>query len=401
MVGNAEAGLRFQLIDRHPWSFHADGIWFLLIQALLVTPLLFAGMVLAGWRHRADRNVVHSYFAWLGMLIIVGFFVLGFFADTERVSFHWPLPGYVALLPLLPGVLLGWPRWLRRLTLAMAAVGLVAMLGYYAAVSVPSLRARTAAEKWYPNNFAGWSRLEDAVRGLRARMPADTRIVADNFKDGAELGFALQDADIPVFPHPLNRKHGREPQLKLWGLSVANRADIGRHPILLVVGASEVEYKHLLTQYHSLCARVGPLPPPKVVNVDHGSQRFLLFALPRLRAKGICTTPAMAWVDRPVVDARVGRSFDVTGWAFKDGVGLRKVEVMLDGLPVAQARYGLVNTGVARYWKQSNDPQQPNVGFRARIDVGAVQPGRHWLGLRLRGRDGSVEDWAEQPIVIR
>jgi hypothetical protein len=283
----------------------------------------------------------------------------------------------------------------------MAAVGLVAMLGYYAAVSVPSLRARTAAEKWYPNNFAGWSRLEDAVRALRARMPADTRIVADNFKDGAELGFALQDADIPVFPHPLNRKHGREPQLKLWGLSVANRADIGRHPILLVVGASEVEYKHLLTQYHSLCARVGPLPPPKVVNVDHGSQRFLLFALPRLRAKGICTTPAMAWVDRPVVDARVGRSFDVTGWAFKDGVGLRKVEVMLDGLPVAQARYGLVNTGVARYWKQSNDPQQPNVGFRARVDVGAVQPGRHWLGLRLRGRDGSVEDWAEQPIVIR
>src|SRR5512133_3093833 len=43
-MGNAEAGLRFQLIDRHPWAFHADGIWFVLIQALLVTPLLFAGM---------------------------------------------------------------------------------------------------------------------------------------------------------------------------------------------------------------------------------------------------------------------------------------------------------------------------------------------------------------------
>jgi hypothetical protein len=26
--------------------------------------------------------------------------------------------------------------------------------------------------------------------------------------------------------------------------------------------------------------------------------------------------------------------------------------------------------------------------------------GRHWLGLRLHGRDGSVEDWAEQPIDI-
>ena len=32
-----------------------------------------------------------------------------------------------------------------------------------------------------------------------------------------------------------------------------------------------------------------------------------------------------------------------------------------------------------------------------------LQPpsGRHWLGLRLHGRDGSVEDWAEQPIDLR
>ena len=25
-LGNAEAGLRFQLIDRHPWAFHGDGV---------------------------------------------------------------------------------------------------------------------------------------------------------------------------------------------------------------------------------------------------------------------------------------------------------------------------------------------------------------------------------------
>src|SRR5690606_20746123 len=120
---NAEAGLRFQLVDRHPWAFHADGVLFLVIQALLVTPLLF--------------------------------FALGFFADTQRVSFHWPLPGYLALLPLLPAVLAGWAPWLRRATWAVAACGLLVVLGYYAAVSVPSLRAQSAAMKWYPSNFAG------------------------------------------------------------------------------------------------------------------------------------------------------------------------------------------------------------------------------------------------------
>ena len=40
-IEHADAGLRFQLLDRHPWRFHADGIRFLLVQAVMATPLLF------------------------------------------------------------------------------------------------------------------------------------------------------------------------------------------------------------------------------------------------------------------------------------------------------------------------------------------------------------------------
>jgi hypothetical protein len=297
-------------------------------------------------------------------------------------------------------LLLTWPRWLRMATAITAALGLVAMLGYYAAVSTPAIRAQTAASKWYPGNFAGWDELAVVVRELHATMPSDTRIVADNFKVGAELGFALDNPDIPVLRHPLNRKHGRAPQLRLWGLHSAGRADWGRAPVLLVVGASEVEYKYLLRRYHVLCAEAGPLPPPKVVNVDHGRQRFLLFALGRKRAHRPCVTPAMAWLDAPVSDARVGKVFDVAGWAFKDGVGLQRVEVLLDGIVVATADYGLDNAGPKRYWPFSSDPHHPHVGFQARVDASGVAPGRHWLGLRLHGSDRSVEDWSERPVVI-
>ncbi|MGV8931003.1 MAG: ArnT family glycosyltransferase [Luteimonas sp.] len=408
---NAEAGLRFQLVDRHPWAFHLDGLWFIAIQGLLVTPPLFVALLAAAGQRR-DRSIEGvRYLAGLGGLLVLGFFVLGFFADTRRVSFHWPLPGYLALLPLLPALLDRWSPWLRRLTWTVAACGLIAVLGYYAAVSMPSLRAQSAALKWYPSNFSGWRELAAVVRQQRAAMPAGTRIVADNFKIGAELGFALGDPDIKVLDHPLNREHGRAPQLRLWGLRSAGRADWGDDPILLVVGASDVEYKHLLQRYHVLCDLVGPLPKPRVLNIDHGRQRYVMFAFDGKSAKpskpaattaaAACTAPAMAWIDSPAIDARAGKTLEVNGWAFKDGVGLEGVDVLLDGKVVGKAQYGLPSPGTAAFWKISNDPGHPNVGFRAHVDVGNLAPGRHWLGLRLHGRDDSVEDWSEQPLTIQ
>ena len=402
-LGNADAGLRFQLVDRHPWAFHADGIAFIAIQAVAVTPLLFVAMAHAGWRGRHGVLPATRYLALLGGLVVLGFFALGFFADTERVSFHWPLPGYLALLPLLPGLLDRWPRALRMATWLLAAVGLLGTLGYYVAASAPQLRARTAAEKWYPSNFAGWNELARAVDRERDAMPSGTRVIADNFKVGAELGFALSDPDIPVLDHPLNHKHGRAPQLALWGLRHEGGKDWSDTPALLVVGVTEVSYKDLLDRYHALCGMVGPLPPPRVLNVDHGRQRFALFKLQSHR-QGPCTTPAMAWIDAPAGGADVERRPEVKGWAFKDGVGLARVEVLVDGRVVADAAYGRRYDGLQRDWPPSNDPQHPDVGFSAQLDLQdpvTFAPGRHWLGLRLHGRDGSVEDWSEQPIQLR
>ena len=408
---NAEAGLRFQLVDRHPWSWQSDGTWFIAIQALLATPLLFAALLLGGWRGaRADSEPVR-FIALSGGLVVLGFFVLGFFADTERVSFHWPLPGLVALLPLLPLTLMRWPRWLRILTWGTAGAGLAAVLGYYALVSMPELRARTAALKWYPSNFAGWNVLADNVREVREGMPEGTRLVADNFKVGAELGFALGDPSIEVLEHPVNRQHGRAPQLRLWGLEAPGATDPAG-PVLLVVAASAVEYKHLLLRYRALCRRFGTLPAPRVLNVDHGRTRFLLFAIEDrvdraevgtdvdVDADPACVLPAMAWIDSPGQGARVGRRFDVSGWAFKDGIGLARVEVTLDGHAIAEAEYGIDSPGVAVYWKISTDPNHPRVGFRAPVELPPGTVGTHLLGLRLHGSDGSIEDWSEHRIVV-
>lgn len=400
---NAEAGLRFQLVDRHPWALHPEGIAFPAIQAVLVSPLLFVALLLAAWRFRHARAPGQRLLALSGGFVVLGFFVLGFFADTERVSFHWPLPGYLALLPLVPAVLARWPRGWRVATWALAGCGLLAVLGYYLAVATPEARARMAGLKWYPSNFAGWDELAAGVRELRGTLPPGTRLVADNFKIGAELGFALGETGIPVLDHPLNRAHGRAPQLALWGLE-ASRERLAGAPLLLVVGATDVPYRDLLQRYHALCRLLGPLPPPQVLNVDHGRQRFVLLAwpqgLPEPSGPDVCATPAMAWIDVPAAGASLAGTVEVSGWAFKDGPGLERVEVLVDGRPAAQADYGLPSPGVALYWRISDDPNHPDVGFRARLDTAGLAPGRHWIGLRLHGRDGSVEDWSELPVRV-
>ena len=401
-LDNQDAGLKFQIIERHPWVFSSEGLRFLLIQPLLATPALFVAMVAVciGAVRKAEggfRHVQWRYFALVGGASTLLIFLLGFFTDVERISFHWPLPGYLALLVCVPTLLSNWPKLWRRVVWVTAAIGLVLAMGYYMVVSVPSLREQMAGSKYYPRNFAGWSPLADAVREELEQMPDGTTVLAGNFKVGAELGFRLGDPSIRVLPHALNDRHGRTAQLALWKLiGDGNRS----HPELLVLAPSDQRYRDLLARYHKVCALVGPLPPPRVVSLDHGFQRFLLFRLPAGRQQGPCVTPAMAWLDVPAAGEPVERGvIDVQGWAFKDGVGLARVELLVDGRSVGDAVYGRI-FDIRKAWPGTSDPQHPAVGFDGKLDTRALKPGRHWLGMRLHGKDGSVEEWAEQPFVV-
>ena len=392
---HGEAGLRFQLVERHPWALHLDGLLFVPVQALLLTPLLAWALLHAAGRGvfaRQPQRPQWRFLAGFGLATVLGWFVLGLFADRERVSFHWPVPAWLALLPAATVVMSGWARRWQRLAWVLAGLGLALALGWLMAVSSPALRAQAAGHKAYPRNFAGWEPLAAAVREELARMPAGTTLLAGDFKLGAELGFALGDPRIAVLDHPLNHHHGRAPQLRLWGLEGPPPPG----PVLLVLAPAHLPFKQWLEHYQRLCTQVGPVTPARTVVVDHGAQRFLLVRLEQGARPGqACVAPALAWIDAPLPGQAVAQGLEVRGWAFKEGVGLARVEVLVDGQVVAQADYGQP-LDVSAVFPGSSDPAHPMIGFSARVDPAALAPGRHWLGLRLHGRDGSVEDWAEQ-----
>lgn len=390
-LGHGEAGWRFQFVDRHPWTPQIEGWRFIAVQAALVTPLLLAALIQAAMRFRPRFPMAQRWLALSGGLTLLGFFLLGFVADADRASFHWPLPGYLALLALVPAVLAGWSRGMCAATWGclIAACG-VALAGQVMVASSDG-RVRLADAGMHPANFSGWSELAEAVRVRRAALPEGTRLIADHFKLGAELGFALGEPDIAVLDHPLNHRHGRARQLQDWGLLHEGGRDGWQ---LLVVGASDVKFSALLAHYQSLCARLGPLPPPDVVEVDAGARRFVLLALPPDPAPAPCVTPAVAHVDLPDDGETVGRRFVVRGWAVKDEAGIGRIVVRLDDAAVAEARREADNGWVMNFLGgTSRDPEAPRVQFETVVELADGTAGWRRLSLELHGGDGSVERW--------
>lgn len=393
-VTNHAAGLTFQLADRHPWSPHAGGLWFVPVQLAIASPLVCLACViglrtaLRARRESASRTadaVPWGLIAGTALVPLLIYGVLAFFADRERVSFHWTLQAWLPLLCVAPAVLARWSRGWRVATYVLAAVGLAGLLAFAGVAAMPGVRASMADSRWYPDNFAGWEEIAAATRGLDG-------VAADNFMLGAQLAFARGDAGLPILDHPLNRKHGRAVQLALWAQGTAAPPPGARW---LVIEDTAIPLRARLDHRRQLCLRLGDLPVARAIDVDHGRKRFLLIDLAQRGAT--CVQPALAWIDTPAAGAEVAPTFDVSGWAFKEGGDIVRVEITLDGDVVATADYGSARPHVAEYWQTAN----ANVGFSARVDASRFAPGPHWLGLRLHGDDGRVEDWPEQRIERR
>ncbi|WP_026817662.1 glycosyltransferase family 39 protein [Arenimonas composti] len=411
-LAHAGAGVAFQFVDRHPWQAQAAGLAWLPVQAVLLTPplcVLLLATLARAWRQR--HAAAHwALLAGTGAVATLGWGVLAFFADRERVSFHWPLAGWLLLTVAAPAVLAGWRPWVRRAVFGLAAIGTAALFAYAGLQTSPAARAELAATPAWADEFAGWDEAAAAVRAELAAMPAGSRVVADNFLLGAQLSLALGRDDIAVLPHPRNGKHGRAAQLALWDLATPGRSGWGEVSVLLVVEDTARPLKDRLRGYDALCARTGLAAPPRIVAVDRGRKRFLLWSLPAgpaatdgapgAGAAAGCRLPALAWIDAPAPGSAVGGRLAVEGWAWRPGERLAAVEVLIDGVPVARADYGNPRPDVLAYWGRGDAGEDPGVGFRAELDTAVLAPGRYWLGLRLHGGDGRIEDWPEQVLRI-
>lgn len=284
--------LRFQAIDRHPWRFHADALVQPVEQALLVTPLLYglllavlvAGLRRAGALREAPLLVFAASF--LG-----GYFVFGLFADNERFRLHWPLPGYLPLLALLPLALRRWEarsRLVAALRIAAAACavfGTLAALAYLALAAHPAGAGVLRAYKAFPEHLIGWNEAGATLRGVLADPALSGRLlVADNFMLAAELDFQLDGArTIYVLDHPLNVKHGRAAQLAIWRRDEPALQALGEREIVLAVEETAGREREQVHWLAGLCRRV--TFERALARLDlHGGRKRIAFHAARIGA---------------------------------------------------------------------------------------------------------------------
>ncbi len=270
------APVRYYLTGRHGTNVDAGALLeHLAAQALLITPLLYLALIgvlvtlcrqaLAGDDRAGFASRDRAALAAACALAYLGFFFLASpFEDSGLTVAHWPLPGYVALLPYLPATLrrLAARGKAGRATAVLApALGLLVMALLLVDLGTGRLRLGSVREP-----FIGWSEAAARARSLvslRPSVSSQRLIVADNYKLGAQLEFALSGrTEIYVLDHHKNRQHGRAPQLVVWGIDETALSGRAGEEALLVIEASQTrsgEHDAWLAHAGSFFERLEPL----------------------------------------------------------------------------------------------------------------------------------------------
>jgi hypothetical protein len=278
-LGHDNIAINYHFVERHPWEFKPRGLLFTLEQALLVTPLLFGFLIVTFtrlYRSASEGNDRAMLFVTFAATQAGVYFILSPFMDQSRVSFHWPLSGYLPLLMYMPGLLQSFVsagssspgKRAGRKILVTATLGLAfcasatllvahVLQGYYHTLHPQLGRGFIAAN----SNFAGWHAMAKKVETLLDSKPLPSRpdmLVGDNYVVASQLEFYLGD-DFDTFTLDRDKplKDGRALQLRLWDMDHEGmRKRVGENAlaVLLVVERGKYSKRKHRAAIERLCS---------------------------------------------------------------------------------------------------------------------------------------------------
>ena len=427
-LGSAE----FYFIERHPWRFNAEGLLHVPMQALLVTPPLYALLLCSAWmmfraERAGDTHITNTrvntrgdthvnLLLWFAVPHLLLYALLAPWTDASSTTEHWPLPGYFPLLVFAPEALRRASAWLARTwcaTGAALAAGAIPAIGFAGALLAlagigsqswqtqlrPFVGAGVLSEK-----MAGWREFAEHARELlRGDFNEQPVVVTDNYYTAAQLQYADVAAGAYTLDMDKAVRDGRFRQLELWGRTGDFVRQRPGEPMLFITedSALNVEQKHELIA--RACGLAEPLEQIDRLSLFEGDKRFSFYrgrvsAETGVPAASPCPWPPRAWIDQPAPGAILSGIIAVSGWAYNEDLGVDRVLLLLDGDAVAEIEYGLPRPDVVEARELRTDPNQPNLGFQAEIDTTAFASGRRELSIRIIDSRGFATDFGRREV---
>ncbi len=407
----------FYFVERHPWRFNVEGLLHVPMQALLVTPPLYALLLYSAWLMFKKRDTHVNLLLWFALPHFLLYALLAPWSDANSTSEHWPLPGYFPLLVFAPEALRRTYAWLaRRLTGAALAVKSIPAIGFTGALLAlagigsqswqtqlqPFVGAGVLSEK-----MAGWEEFaEHTGQLLREAFNELPVTVTDNYYTAAQLQYADVTADAYTLDKDKAVRDGRLRQLELWGRTVEFARRRAGEPMLFVTedSALNVEQKHELMS--RACGLADSLEQIDQLSLFDGDKRFGFYrgrmsVGPGVPAASPCPYPPQAWIDQPAPGAVLSGTIAVSGWAYNEDLGVERVLLLLDGAVIAEFKYGLPRPDVVEARNLLTDPNQPNLGFQAEVEAAAYASGRRELSIRIIDSHGFATDYGRREVVLQ
>ena len=417
------SGIDYHLLERHPWTFQAEGLLHALKQAVLVTPLLYGALLWTLWHLlRAARagDTIRGLFATFALCNLGVYLVLAPWADNTRTSIHWPLSGYLPLLVFLPETLREIHAWLsRRFNVRIASRTLSTLVGMgfagtlVALVGVGSQYLQTltpppVSPTLLSNKMAGWQAFNRYLGSVISSQHLDANdiVVTDNYYTAAQIELARPELR-PVYNIDEDKaiRDGRAVQYELWQLNGSAIQSLPAPSGIFITEDSTLTVPDKIGVLQRACMHFDRLVFLSQLSLFEGEKRFSFYRGDSARESRseahVCPMPSLGWVDQPADGARVEGDLPVSGWVINEGLGVAEVELWIDGKAYGVAQYGGERPDVVDAMQVRSDPNAPNLGFNIQIPAGTMASGKHRMHLKVTGISGETQVFGERTVDVR
>lgn len=367
----------FQLNDRHPWEFQASNSSFMLAQVVVITPI-----VLYLWFSNISKIRLYAnqqpMLAWIlvtAFLHWLLYVLLSLFADGLRTTIHWSLISYVPVLAI-SGLLSTHKKlvYWALITGGLTSLALLVFIGLNNKIQT-NLQARLF------DNSQGWHELSQVVSRIQKDQNINP-IITDYFMTAAELAFELDKAkSILVLPHAKNVKHGREKQLEIMDILLADPQSYLQEA-LLIVEDSTLKLKDKAKYYAQLCVYFKQVNYLESVNFIDNNKQFHIFKVSN-KQESNCEIPPLFYIQHSIENNQI----KIKGWVVYHQVGIKSLALIADN-DIEIVHIKNENRGIQESFPEIEDPNRPNNGFE--ISIPYSQFSADQLRIKATGIDGRI-----------